>query len=163
VPISDAREEVDAYFGHPARDFAKTDEALRIRRIGPDAWITYKGPKIDSTTKTRCEIELPLMTDDSTSERWADLLIALGFQPVAEVRKHRRKAIVHWQGRRVEISLDEVHGVGDYVELELIADEDDLEPARACIQSLAQELDLSGSERRSYLELLLERRGRAGS
>ena len=26
--------QVDCYFAHPARDFAKTDEALRIRRVG---------------------------------------------------------------------------------------------------------------------------------
>ena len=32
--ISVAQAEVDVYFAHPARDFARTDEALRIRRKG---------------------------------------------------------------------------------------------------------------------------------
>jgi len=54
--IGETQVEVDLYFGHPARDFSKTDEALRIRRIGAKNCITYKGPKIDITTKTRCEI-----------------------------------------------------------------------------------------------------------
>jgi adenylate cyclase class 2 len=29
-----AVEQVDHYFAHPVRDFVKTDEALRLRRIG---------------------------------------------------------------------------------------------------------------------------------
>ena len=53
--------QVDQYFAHPARDFAQTDEALRIRRIGQSNFVTYKGPKIDATTKTRRELELPLV------------------------------------------------------------------------------------------------------
>ena len=52
--------QVDQYFAHPARDFAQTDEALRLRRVGKQNFITYKGSKIDATTKTRREIELPL-------------------------------------------------------------------------------------------------------
>ncbi len=58
--IAAPQSEVDVYFAHPARDFAKTDEALRIRRKGSLNFITYKGPKIDAATKTRREIELPL-------------------------------------------------------------------------------------------------------
>src|SRR5580658_642642 len=42
IPISPAQEEIDVYFAHPARDFAKTDEALRLRRKGAANYITYK-------------------------------------------------------------------------------------------------------------------------
>jgi adenylate cyclase, class 2 len=48
-----------------------------------------------------------------------------------------------------------VDGVGTFVELELSADERTLDAARSCILSLARQLELSGAERRSYLELLL--------
>jgi adenylate cyclase class 2 len=146
------------YFAHPARDFARTDEALRIRRAGSSAFVTYKGPKIDATTKTRREIDLRLPRGDPP-EAWADLLVALGFQPVAEVRKRRRKAHADWEGRRVEISLDDVDELGTFVELELVTDPDDVEAAKAVLASLAKHLSLSQSERRSYLELWLERRG----
>ncbi|HQU42072.1 MAG TPA: class IV adenylate cyclase, partial [Pirellulales bacterium] len=54
------QQQVDTYYSHPARDFAATDEALRIRRVGEKASITYKGPKIDSSSKTRQEIEAEL-------------------------------------------------------------------------------------------------------
>ena len=153
--VSEWRSEVDLYFAHPARDFARTDEALRIRRQGPSNSITYKGPKIDQTTKTRAEMELPLPPGDDSAEAWAELLEVLGFRPVAEVRKLRRKVQICWQGRRVQGSLDEVEGLGSFVELELVEEEAGVESARACIASLAEGLGLRESERRSYLELLL--------
>jgi adenylate cyclase, class 2 len=160
--ISAAHEEADLYFAHPAKDFARTDEALRLRRKGDKYFITYKGPKIDSTTKTRREIELHLPVADDTMDAWTGLLEALGFSRVAEVRKSRRKAFVQWQGQRIEVSLDKVPPLGTFVELELLADEQGVEAAKACIRSLASELGLSGSERRSYLELLLGDRASRG-
>jgi adenylate cyclase, class 2 len=152
--IAAPQAETDVYFAHPARDFAKTDEALRIRRKGSANFITYKGPKIDAATKTRREIDLPLPPGEPTAQAWTDLLAALGFTPAGEVRKARRKAHVAWQGHEVEISLDEVVGLGAYVELELIAEADGLDAARANILSLAESLGLKDTERRSYLELL---------
>lgn len=156
--ISEARVEADLYYAHPAREFAVTDEALRIRRRGESNLITYKGPKIDATTKTRREIELPLPPGEEAYAAWRGLLEALGFTPVTEVRKRRRKASVAWLDRRIEVSLDAVDEVGTFVELELVAEAEGVETAKACIGSLAEALGLSGSERRSYLELLLEKR-----
>jgi adenylate cyclase class 2 len=153
--ILEPHSEVDLYFAHPARDFAQTDEALRIRRQGPSNSITYKGPKIDQTTKTRREIELSLPPGEESAEAWAGLLETLGFLPVAEVRNRRRKVEVSWQGRRVEGSLDDVEGLGRFAELELLVEDVGVESAKACIASLAENLGLEGSERRSYLELLL--------
>jgi adenylate cyclase, class 2 len=146
--------ELDVYFAHPARDFARTDEALRIRRKGPANFITYKGPKIDAVTKTRREIDLGLPPGEETARAWTGLLEALGFAEAGEVCKLRRKAHVDWQGRRVEISLDEVERLGTFAELELVVEPEGVEAAKACIASLAGVLGLEGSERRSYLELL---------
>lgn len=150
------RLESDQYYNHPARDFATTDEALRIRRIGDSAFLTYKGPKIDATTKTRRELEIPL--DAGNSTEWAEMLQTLGFRPVAEVRKRRRKVFLAWQQRRVEVSLDDVEEVGQFVELELIAAESEVAAARDCLAALAERLGLGHGERRSYLELLLQMR-----
>jgi adenylate cyclase, class 2 len=152
--ISSPQVEVDVYFAHPGRDFAKTDEAFRIRRKGTSNFITYKGPKIAAATKTRREIDLPLTPGEASAQAWTELVEALGFTPAGEVRKSRRKAHVDWHGRRVEISLDEVASLGVYVELELVTDADGLDAARQCVVSLAETLGLEGSERRSYLELL---------
>jgi len=155
VEILPPQVEVDRYFAHPAKDFAKTDEALRIRRKGDSNFITYKGPKIDPTTKTRHEIELPLSGGEESNADWTRMLQALGFTPVGEVRKTRRKAHIAWQGRMIEGSLDEIDRLGTFAELELVVEPEGIETAKTCITSLAAALGLTGSERRSYLELLL--------
>jgi adenylate cyclase class 2 len=149
-------DQVDAYYRHPSRDFAQTDEALRIRRIGERNLVTYKGPKIDSTTKTRREIELPLPSGTDGAAEFAELLTALGFTLVTEVHKVRTAVHLQWQGRAVEAALDKVARVGAFVELETSAEEPQLAEAKACLASLAKELDLTTTERRSYLEMLLE-------
>lgn len=149
--------EADTYFGHPARDFAQTDEALRIRRKADAYCLTYKGPKIDRTTKTRREIELPLPCDESTMAGWMELFSALGFSVAGEVRKTRRKARLVWQGRPVGISLDRVEQLGTFVELETFAESAELDAARECLFSLAGALGLHHSQRESYLELLREK------
>ena len=151
--------QIDLYLAHPARDFAKTDEALRIRRVGEANYITYKGPKIDAETKTRREIEPELPPGEKAANQFVQLFEALGFRRVAEVCKHRRTLIVEWQAHRVEAALDEVLGVGTFVELELAADDAGLGAARSSLVALATHLGLAGAERRSYLELLLAARG----
>jgi adenylate cyclase class 2 len=153
--LGSAIAQVDRYFAHPARDFARTDEALRIRSVGAENWVTYKGPKIDSATKTRRELELPIEPAEAGAARFAELLAALGFTPVATVRKWRRTAIVPWSGRDVELVLDEVDAVGQFCELELSADDAELDDAREALAALAAHLGLTDSERRSYLEMLL--------
>ncbi len=157
--ISGTQLEADVYYRHPARDFSQTDEALRIRTVGLSGYITYKGPKVDTTTKTRREIELPLTLDDEGIGPWRRLIEALSFTPVAEVRKHRRKATVRWNSRKVNVSLDEVQDLGEFVELELVAVADHVEREKAVIRSLAEELGLFSSERRSYLELVMAAKG----
>ncbi|MFM7033654.1 MAG: class IV adenylate cyclase [Planctomycetia bacterium] len=154
-------DQVDRYFAHPARDFATTDEALRLRRVGDTVAITWKGPRVDATTKTRREIELPLAEPRRTGspliEQWTGLLEALGFRQVMEVAKRRRPVQVDWHGAGVDVALDAVVGLGDFVELEIQAGEGELPHARGLLESLARELGFTAQERRSYLELLLTR------
>jgi adenylate cyclase class 2 len=150
--------QTDRYFNHPARDFAQTDEALRIRSVGDRNFITYKGPKIDTTTKTRREIEQPLDSGTQAADCFAELLTALGFRHVADVNKQRRKAELNIDGRRVELAYDEIEGLGSFAELECSAEEAQLAAAKSAIAKLAIDLGLTRNERRSYLELLLEAR-----
>ena len=149
----EAIHQADTYYRHPCRSFADTDEALRIRTIGESHRITYKGPRIDPQTKTRKELELPLAT---TAAEFQELLLALGFQPVATVRKSRRSAALDFDEWQFQVDLDQVDGVGIFVELETIADANRLASATAAIHSLATTLSLEQVERKSYLELLLD-------
>jgi adenylate cyclase class 2 len=154
-------EQVDQYYRHPVRDFARTDEAFRLRRVGEQNFMTYKGPKIDGTTKTRYEQETRLADGEATFRGADDTLRRLSFEPVAAVRKQRQSFHIVEDGVDVEATLDEVAGVGAFVELEASIDapRDDAEPldaARRALALLAARLGLSDAERRSYLELLLQ-------
>lgn len=150
--------QVDKYFAHPARDFMKTDEALRLRSVGDKNFLTYKGARIDSTTKTRRELELPLF-DGSYVQDFEQLLGVLGFQPLMTIHKLRHKAELLWHDYRVEISLDEIDPLGCFIELETTSDLEHLDRAKQALESLAERLHLDRTERRSYLELMLHHLG----
>ena len=154
------RAETDCYFNAPDRDFAATDEALRLRRIEQANFVTYKGPKKEQTTKTRLEIEVPLADGDGTAQDFKRLLVSLGYKPVLDVKKMRRIYGLDRDSLHVEVCLDEVQDLGSFVEIETQAPETALEEARAAVLRLAEELGLQAQERRSYLELLLARRDR---
>jgi adenylate cyclase class 2 len=148
--------EEDHYVNAPDRDFAQTDEALRLRRVGTANFVTYKGPKLDKQTKTRTEIEVPLAEGDEVAANFLQLLNHLGYRFVAVVRKQRRLFRLEQGSFAVEACLDEVEGVGTFAELEICAPDEKLDAARDVLFKLAGELGLSGSERRSYLEMWLE-------
>ena len=149
----------DIYLSHPSRDFAATHEALRIRRVGSDNRITYKGPRLCGPTKTREEIEIAVTSGDSAFQQLARLFDNLGFRPVAVVCKSRTPFHLHWRGQQVEIVLDAAVGLGLFAEIETLAESDsELPAAQAAIQALAQELGLTEVEPRSYLRMVLESR-----
>lgn len=149
--------QADQYFNHPQRDFAQTDEALRIRSIGEHNVLTYKGPKIDTRTKTRREIELPLGPSTSTADQLAEVLTILSFRPVATVSKQRQQWHLTEGAWHFELALDDVAHVGSFCEIELVATTEQLAEAQAAVLNLAQRLGLKEPERKSYLRLLLER------
>ncbi len=144
----------DAYYNHPTRDYAQTDEAVRIRTSAGNHCITYKGPRIDKTTKTRQEIEIPLGTY-VTSAAAEQLLVALGFRYVAIVEKTRRSGILTWQNHPLTLAIDEVAGLGTFIEIELMASQETLSVAQDAVQQVARKLQLQGSIRVGYLDLLL--------
>jgi adenylate cyclase class 2 len=157
VVFGPAVHQVDQYFAHQLRDFAETDEALRLRRLAHRCQVTYKGPKLDQLSKTRREIEFTVGVEDADNVE--QLFKELGFHPVAIVKKHRRHAAVTWNAISVTVALDTVENVGLFVELEVVATTGDFEPIRQELFRLSASLNLVDTERRSYLELLLLRGG----
>ena len=143
-------EEKDIYFAHPSRDFAKTDEALRIREEEGKIFLTYKGPKLDSKTKTREERTVHL----NDSQSITDVLINLGFKKYGVVKKQRKKMLFG----KYEICLDKVENLGEFVEIEILAPTDStsekVEELKEEALKIFGQLGLSRMERRSYLELL---------
>jgi len=176
----DARRQRDAYYDAPHRDFAKTDEALRVRREAPlpdgigsgatggetgdrdptpeTTKITYKGPLLDEGSKTRAEHE----TEVADPEAAAGVLSGLGFEPAATVEKRRE----FWAYDGFTVTLDAVDGLGEFVEIERsVADESSIEVVRDDALDALDRLGLDGAEqvRTSYLGLLLADEGASDS
>jgi adenylate cyclase class 2 len=154
-------EQVDTYYDAPDRDFAQTDEALRVREersatsrsdsdegATTDTRLTYKGPLVDSESKTRQEAETAVVD----SEKLRAILDGLGYDPAATVEKERERFTVDG----ITVTLDTVDGLGEFVEAELETAED-IDSARDRILSLLTDLGLDTDEqiRTSYLGLLL--------
>ena len=144
-------DQADIFYNAPDRDFGKTDEALRLRRQGSAAYLTYKGKKLDTVSKTRKEIEVGV----DSPEKIEEILLSLGFRKTYSVFKKRD--IYHLKG--AEVCVDRVDGLGDFVELETIVDDmAGMDKKRDELISLMRSLGIAGELiRESYLEMLLEK------
>jgi adenylate cyclase class 2 len=171
----------DTYYDAPHRQFAETDEALRIRReattpgtgrsgdgvTGETAEtdeaeeidgadddrirVTYKGPLVEDESKTREEFE----TDVGDDRAMREILERLGFEPAAVVDKEReRYALAGYV-----VTLDRVTDLGEFVEVEREAAADEIEAVREGAYDVLRDLGLDPGRqiRTSYLGLLLER------
>lgn len=138
---------LDLYFNSRARDFAVTDEALRIRIKDSGSYLTYKGPKLDSETKSRRELTVRV-SDPGAME---SILESIGFARSAGVKKRRRK----YSLAEAVVAIDEVEGLGSFIEVELSGGEEWGAQKKNVLEILSL-LGISESIRESYLELLTE-------
>lgn len=146
----------DTYYDHPVESFAETDEALRLRRTESvstgetSTVLTYKGPLVDTKSKTRKELESGIDAPD----RIHRILHNLGFEPVATIEKERER----FRFGESLVSIDTIESLGTFVEIERSADEAEIDRARSEVLKLAERLDLDVSDqtRQSYLEMHLE-------
>ncbi|MHA1104727.1 MAG: class IV adenylate cyclase [Promethearchaeota archaeon] len=160
----------DTYFNVPKelRDFRNTDEAIRLRKseefdknnndfsLNSKCYLTYKGKKIDSTTKTRQEIEVKVDNLDNMK----DILKVLGFQEVLSIHKERELFEFLYQDEKIEILLDYIPLLNQYfMELEMVVSSpQDIEDARGILFKLLEIFNVNKDEsiRKSYLELIVE-------
>ena len=143
-------QEEDTYFNSVYHDVKKRDEALRIRtstdcRSGiSKTQINFKGPKLDKISMSRMELETE------------NILIHLDFSPVASVMKMRK----YMKCGRFTACLDHVEGLGDFLELEVIAEQ---ESERKEILSKMEDLlailgyHMSDTVQTSYLSMLQQK------
>lgn len=143
--------ERDIYFNAPHRDFGITDEALRLRYAGGGAVLTYKGPKMkEYLLKAREELNTGVGSGSGTEL----ILERLGFTRVAEVEKWRE----YYTYKGALVSLDEVQGLGNFIEIEAVGTSGPGSPEEL-VRTIAEELGVTGGPiLSSYLELLLAKR-----
>ncbi|KAB1196154.1 MULTISPECIES: class IV adenylate cyclase [Haloferax] len=149
--------QVDTYYDAPHKDFAATDEALRLRHesryesgtvVAEETNVTYKGPLVDESSKTRREYE----TGVDDGETMGEIFTAVGFDPAATVEKQRERFVLDEH----TISLDAVSGLGEFVEVEIEV-ESGVDEAREGVFSVLETLGLDPDDqiRTSYLGMLL--------
>lgn len=147
------REQHDVYYNPPHRDFQAANEALRLRlnqrgsSAGYEYWLTYKGSKLDERSKSREEVTVGIK-DWGNAQR---LLQSLGFAEVGRVEKFRKT----YRLEKFLLSLDEVTGLGSFLEVEAKA-EDDYSWLLGEAFGLLESLGFGREDviRESYLELL---------
>lgn len=150
-------EHEDIYFAHPARDFATTGEALRIRGEGERSQVTYKGAKRSGPAKTREEIEVEFTPGLTHRTDLRAIFERLGFAAVATVRKQRASYHLLIANRAMTVTIDQTESLGIFAEVEtLIANEPDLDAGQQAVLALAADLGLTDVEPKSYLRMLLE-------
>ena len=142
--------EHDIYYNAPHRDFSVTDEAIRVRYTNGHALVTYKGAKIKASGLKARE-ELNMVVDSGAV--FEQMLGRLGFTRTAEVNKWRE----NYRLSGAAITLDEVENLGTFVEIEILAEDENSNPA-ARIEEIAKEIGVCGEPiLASYLELLLSK------
>lgn len=148
--------ETDTYFDNAAEEIRRGGQALRVRECRnlltgeTTAQINYKGQKLDQISMTRKELE----TEVSEADTIRQILQAIGFHiadpVVSKIRMIYPKA-------PVTACLDQVENLGDFLELEILADsQSQYEAAMNQIRQILGQLGyrVEDTIRKSYLSML---------
>jgi len=137
----------DTYFAHPGRDFGKSDEALRLRKLTDGAELNYKGPRL-KMENLKAREEITIKVDNPLAAQ--RIIERLGFKEVCSIRKKRAS----YTYDKMRIDLDDVEGLGEFVEIELLTES----PERSSLlfETVTKELALEKPEPKTYFEMILE-------
>lgn len=150
--------ETDTYFDGGINGIKKSGQALRVRRTfncvtgKEQSAITFKGEKIDAVSMARLELETVVESGEAAEK----ILCALGFYPVQPIVVKIRKIL---RNGDICACLDDVMGLGTFLELEIMAESEEARPA--ALERIAGILNNIGytmddTTRMSYLSQLQE-------
>ncbi|MDO4491787.1 MAG: class IV adenylate cyclase [Lachnospiraceae bacterium] len=151
----------DSYFDTVDGKIRLGGEALRIRTIKDlssagttQVFITFKGQKLDTVSMTRQELE----TEVKDGQVLEEILGALGYHAVPpSVMKIRKEyALSDAEFGEIHAVIDTVEGLGGFLELEILTEEQSREEALNRISILLEQLDysLADTTTNSYLSML---------
>ena len=153
--------ETDTYSDGGINGIKKSGQALRVRRTvncvtgKEQSAITFKGEKIDAVSMARLEVETVVESGEA-AER---ILCALGFYPVQPIVVKIRKIL---RNGDICACLDDVQGLGTFLELEIMAESEEARPA--ALERIEEILNSVGytmddTTRVSYLSQLQKQAG----
>lgn len=157
--------EQDTYFDNAREEIRRSGTALRVREtkdlLTGQTWaqLNYKGKKMDTQTMTRRELE----TGVENGAVCREILQALGYSSEnSEVVKERKML----RKDSATACLDRVHGLGSFLELEILV-EDDVQ-RKAALERIEQILGglgyrISDTVQNSYLSMLQKKQEQTGS
>ncbi len=151
-----AEREEDVYFDNEEGRIRRNGQAFRVRIITDHVRgktktvMTFKGKKLDTQTMTRKELETGVGNADTAIA----IIKALGYEPVKPwVVKERE----NFKRNAITASIDQVQGLGDFLELEiLIPDHESRAQAMEILEEVLEKLGYSmkNSLQTSYLSML---------
>lgn len=151
--------ESDVYFDNSRNEIKNNDQALRIRSckdLAEDVetcFMTFKGPKMDAISMTRKELEMQV----ECAEVGKEILVSLGYTQIYPVIKHRQ----YYHKNTITACLDQVEGLGDFLEFEIVVNREDEKPeALNRLMDMLKELGYGPEDiiRESYLSMLQAKR-----
>ena len=151
--------QVDRYFNAPHRDFLKPEHPLeyfRLRDTEGIAELTYKHIHLSNEGKFLYADEYETKIKDA--EQLLNILKVLDFEEFITIDKHRKE--YEYEGK-LEIVLDRVKDLGNYIELEAKVEFDNLQSAREYIFSVVEKLGLSADDQCSdgYVLAMMKKKG----
>ena len=117
-------EETDTYFTDKDKEFVRTRTCLRIRRIDSNYMeLTYKA-KSSQDTERYGKKEVNIQVKPTDYEDLVTVLSGLGYIKYVEFAKYRKVYSKKENNVEYNIMLDNIKGIGDFVEFEIITHED---------------------------------------
>lgn len=139
-------DEVFINYTAPYDQMSSGSNFLRIRQGNGKILFTLKQPQVGELDCLEHEVEI------SDADEMRQAILLLGYHKAIEVHKTRRKTMC--QG--YEICLDTVEGLGDFVEVEKITENEDPETVQVELFDFLKQFGITDSDRvlRGYDTLL---------
>jgi adenylate cyclase, class 2 len=149
----------DTYYVPSHRNFitqSPITEWLRVRESSKGVSLNYKDwqKKTEEENTTWCK-EFETMVDDARALK--EIFSKLGLSPIVVVDKARSM----WTVKDVEIAVDEVVGLGSYIEFEAKGEFENVDEATKHLYEVLEGIDakVGVQDFKGYPHLLLEKKG----
>ena len=145
--VSEETFESNQLYDYSDQRLAKGDEALRLRRSGTRAWLTWKGPELGTgKIKERRELEVEVGLEESKTLEV--ILAALGLSTSFRYEKYRS----YYRLGEAELALDRTP-IGVFLEIEA-------KPEAIASSARSLSLDMNQAIRVSYPRLYAQHRAK---